>query len=80
MAANTDRASRMDYYPDIMYRIGKCWFEGMGTEKDLNRALEYLGIARSGYAHKEEDEFKYITGRLKEIDGMIQEILQSDLK
>ena len=60
-----------------MYWIGKCWFEGMGTEKDLNMALEYLAVARSGYAHKDEDEYKYITGRIKEIDGMIREILQA---
>ena len=76
IAMNTDRASRMDYYPDIMYRIGKCWFEGVGTEKDLNRALEYLAIARSGYVHREEDEYNYITGRIKETDEMIQKILQ----
>ncbi len=36
----------IDCYPDVCRRLGTCYHKGIGTEKDLKKALEFLSEAK----------------------------------
>ena len=60
-----DYGKAMEYYqpaadlgaPEAMFALGECFYEGKGTEKDLNRAAEwYRKALEAGYEPNEQEQ------------------------
>lgn len=45
----------MDCYPDVCRRLGTCYHKGIGTEKDLKKAEEFLAEARRLFQKRIDD-------------------------
>ncbi|HCI83038.1 MAG TPA: hypothetical protein DHV79_00110 [Lachnospiraceae bacterium] len=53
----------IDCYPDVCRRLGTCFHKGIGTEKDLEKALDFLGEAKRLF-QKRMDEGDRFTGNV----------------
>lgn len=53
----------IDCYPDVCRRLGTCFHKGIGTEKDLEKALDFLGEAKRLF-QKRMDEGDGFTGNV----------------
>ena len=59
----------MDCYPDVCRRLGTCYHKGIGTEKDLKKAEEFLAEARRLFQKRVDDG-----------DGFTDNVLQQAAK
>ena len=53
----------LDCYPDVCRRLGTCYHKGIGTEKDLTKAEQFLAEARRLF-QKRVDEGDLFTGNV----------------
>ena len=53
----------LDCYPDVCRRLGTCYYKGIGTEKDLTKAEQFLAEARRLF-QKRVDEGDLFTGNV----------------
>ena len=53
----------LDCYPDVCRRLGTCYHKGIGTEKDLKKAEQFLSEARRLF-QKRVDEGDLFTGNV----------------
>lgn len=59
----------MDCYPDVCRRLETCYHKGIGTEKDLKKAEEFLAEARRLFQKRVDDG-----------DGFTDNVLQQATK
>lgn len=58
---------------DIKYRLGKCLFYGIGTEKDIEEAFEYISDALKGFYERRKTD-PYVSGLIKKGRKLIDDI------
>ncbi len=56
----------MDCYPDVCRRLGTCYHKGIGTEKDLKKAEEFLAEARRLFQRRADDGDRFTANVLQQ--------------
>lgn len=60
-----------EFESDINYRIGKCFYKGKGTERDVESARNYLEAALCGYESRTHDAYGYVEERISVIKELL---------
>ncbi len=67
-----------EYSSDVCMRLGECFLNGEGTERNLDAAIHFLNAAREGYARRRDgDPFGNVAKNIRYLTHLLADLFRN---